>query len=132
MAGDPTGPGEAGSGQEPVEGLPPGVKLGPPPGVKLGRPPGIPAGAVPSQGDPPDMEGATVVMGPPPGVKLGRPPGIPAGAGAQTGKEEISLEDLPPGVVLGEVGPPKAPAMSAIPYIGRSLGMVRGHLPLVI
>src|SRR5215208_2901335 len=97
MAGDPTGPGEAGSGQEPVEGLPPGVKLGPPPGVKLGR-----------------------------------PPGIPAGAGAQTGKEEISLEDLPPGVVLGEVGPPKAPAMSAIPYIGRSLGMVRGHLPLVI
>jgi ABC-type multidrug transport system fused ATPase/permease subunit len=76
------------------------------------------------------------VQGPLHGVKLGRPPGIPAGAAqgsaAQSGKEEISLEDLPPGVVLGEVGPPKAPAMSAVPYIGRSFGMVRGHLPIVI
>jgi hypothetical protein len=80
----------------------------------------------------PEEGGAKVVQGPPPGVKLGRPPGIPAGAGAQTGKEEISLEDLPPGVVLGEMSPPKAPAMSALPYIGRSFGMVRGHLPIVI
>src|SRR6185369_12977698 len=91
-----------------------------------GPPPGAPAAG-----------GAQVVQGPPPGVKLGRPPGIPAGAAAQSGaaqsgKEEISLEDLPPGVVLGEVGPPKAPAMSAVPYIGRSLGMIKGHARIVI
>lgn len=143
MAGDSTGPGGAGNGQEPAEGLPPGVRLGPPPGLasgagqgngvqgdeveglpvgaKLGRPPGIPAGAV-GRGE--------QVNGPPPGVKLGRPPGIPAGAAAQGGKEEI--DELPPGVVLGQAGPPQFPAMSAVPYIGRSLAMVKGHLPIVL
>lgn len=113
MAGNSAGPGNAGSGQEPVEGLPSGMKLGPPPG--------IPAGAVP-QGE--------EVQGPPPGVKLGRPPGIPTGAAAQGGKEEI--DELPPGVVLGQAGPPQFPAMSAVPYIGRSLAMVKGHLPIVV
>ena len=77
-----------------------------------------------------DLPEGEVVQGPPPGVKLGRPPGIPAGAMAQGGKEEI--EELPPGVVLGEVGPPQFPAMSAVPYIGRSLAMLKGHLPIVI
>ena len=150
MAGDSAGPGGAGSGQEPVEGLPPGARLGPPPGlasgagqgsgaqqeaveglppgVKLGPPPGIrPAAMAVQAGDLPEGE---VVQGPPPGVKLGRPPGIPAGAMAQGGKEEI--DELPPGVVLGEVGPPQFPAMSAVPYIGRSLTMLKGHLPIVI
>jgi ABC-type multidrug transport system fused ATPase/permease subunit len=128
-----------------INDLPPGVKVvGPPPGLRLGRPPGIPAGPaqggggeVPSGG--PLPYGAERVVGPPPGMKLGRPPGIPAGPDqgggpgqGSSGKEEISLEDLPPGVVLGEVGPPKVPAMSAVPYIGRSLRMVRRHLPIVI
>jgi ABC-type multidrug transport system fused ATPase/permease subunit len=128
-----------------VEGLPPGVKLGRPPGipagavgvpadqfdqselppgVKLGPPPGLNVGGVGPQRE--------QVKGPPPGVKLGRPPGISAGAAQSSGKEEISLDDLPPGVVLGEVGPPKAPVMDALPYIGRSFAMVRPHLPIVI
>jgi ATP-binding cassette subfamily B protein len=116
MAGDSAGPGGAGSGQEPVEGLPPGVRLGPPPGLMSGA----------GQGNGAQRDEVQEL---PPGVKLGRPPGIPAGA-AQGGKEEIN--ELPPGVVLGEAGPPQFPAMSAVPYIGRSLAMVKGHLPIVI
>ncbi|MGE3909519.1 MAG: ABC transporter transmembrane domain-containing protein [Chloroflexota bacterium] len=137
MAGEPANSGGANMGREPVEGLPPGVKLGPPPGVsagaavgqepveglppgvKLGPPPGIPAGA----------GGREQVSGPPPGMKLGRPPGIPAGA-AQGGKEEI--DELPPGVVLGQAMPPTMKGVSALPYLGRSLGMLRGHLPIVV
>ena len=146
MAGDPAGPGGAGMGKEPVEGLPPGVKLGPPPGVprggssgggapaggggsepveglppgmKLGRPPGIPAGAA---------GGGERVEGLPPGMKLGRPPGIPQGA-AQGGKEEVS--ELPPGVVLGQAMPPTTKGITAFPYIMRSLGMLQGHYPIV-
>jgi ABC-type multidrug transport system fused ATPase/permease subunit len=157
MAGDPTRPGDAGRGQEPVEGLPPGMRLGPPPGLagmgNIGSPGGVSGGAIGPQPedvnrgdlDINDLPPGVKVMGPPPGMKLGRPPGIPDGPAqsggpggmgdgpqGSSGKEEISLDDLPPGVVLGEAAPPPMPAMSAAPYIGRSLGMVRGHLPIVI
>lgn len=152
MAGEPAGTGGAEVGKEPVEGLPPGVKLGPPPGMigggrapsggmPVGLPPGLEIGREPVEGLPPGVQlgpppgvsaGAASrdeVAGLPPGMKLGRPPGIPAGA-AQGGKEEVG--ELPPGVVLGQVMPPTTKGVSALPYVSRSLGMLRDHLSIVV